>query len=170
MTVARHGCAFAVAAALAACSVRSVPAVAAPPAVAAAPATAASVAPASSSAPIRFNLADLQWRDAPPTMPAGSKIAVLEGDPRKPAFFTMRLQLPPGARLNPHTHPADERATVISGTVHVAFGEKFDATKGQTLGAGAFYVNPTPMPHFVWTDEGCVLQVTGIGPWGFTYV
>jgi uncharacterized RmlC-like cupin family protein len=82
----------------------------------------------------------------------------------------MRLQLPAGARLNPHTHPADERATVLSGSLHVAFGEKFDATKGQVLSAGAFYLNPTPMPHFVWTDEGCVLQVTGIGPWGLNYV
>jgi quercetin dioxygenase-like cupin family protein len=122
------------------------------------------------SAPVRFNSAELSWRDAPPTMPAGAKVALLEGDPSKHAFFTMRLRLPAGARLNPHTHPADERATVISGSVHVAFGEKFDPTQGQTLSAGAFYLNPTPMPHFVWTDEGCVLQVTGVGPWGLNYV
>jgi quercetin dioxygenase-like cupin family protein len=122
------------------------------------------------SKPIRFNLAELRWSDAPPTLPAGAKIAVLEGDPRKPAFFTMRLKLPAGARLNPHTHPADERVTVISGSIHVAFGDKFDASKGETFSAGAFYVNPTPMPHFVWADEECVIQVTGIGPWSVSYV
>ena len=97
-------------------------------------------------------------------------MAVLEGDPRKPGFFTMRLKLPAGGRLEPHTHPADERVTVLSGSVRVGFGETFDPAKGKTFTAGAFYVNPTPMPHFVWTDEGCVLQVTGIGPWGLTYV
>ena len=82
----------------------------------------------------------------------------------------MRLKLPAGGRLGPHTHPADERVTVLSGSVQVGFGETFDPAKGKTFTAGAFYVTPTPMPHFVWTDEGCVLQVTGIGPWGLKYV
>jgi quercetin dioxygenase-like cupin family protein len=134
---------------------------------------AATAAPASSSAPsppVRYNFAEVPWTDAPPTMPAGTKIAVLEGDPRKPAFFTMRIKLQPGMHLGPHTHPADERVTVVSGSIHVAFGDKFDTTKGKTFSAGAFYVNPTPMPHFIWTDEECVIQVTGIGPWGVSYL
>jgi anti-sigma factor ChrR (cupin superfamily) len=98
-------------------------------------------------------------------MPAGFKTAILEGDPRKPAFFTMRVKFPPGGRLPPHTHPADERVTVISGSVHVALGDNFDTSKGSTFAAGAFYINPTHVPHYVWSDEGCVLQVTGVGPW-----
>jgi quercetin dioxygenase-like cupin family protein len=145
---------------------------------AAAPVVAASVASSSAgpapaaqpSSPIRVNVADVAWTDAPPSMPAGAKVAVLEGDPRKPAFFTMRLKLPAGARLAPHTHPADERVTVVSGAVHVALGEKFDPTKGKTISAGGYYVNPTPVPHYVWADEECVLQVTGMGPWGVKYV
>ena len=103
-------------------------------------------------------------------MPRGAKVAVLEGNPQKAGFFTMRLDLPPGARLEPHTHPADERVTVIAGTVHVGLGDKFDAKGGKTFTAGAFYVNPTPAPHFVWTDDGCVLQITGLGPWGIHYL
>jgi len=103
-------------------------------------------------------------------MPHGAKVSVLEGDPRHAGFFTMRLDLPSGARLAPHTHPADERVTVIAGTVHVGLGDKFDAKGGKTFTAGAFYVNPTPAPHFVWTDEGCVLQITGLGPWGIHYL
>lgn len=123
-----------------------------------------------SSPVIRFNAADIPWTDAPPGLPAGAKTAVLEGDPRKPGAFTMRLRLPAGARLNPHTHPADERVTVLSGSVRLGWGEKFDATRGKTFTAGAFYITPTPMPHFVWADEECVLQVTGQGPWGLTYI
>jgi quercetin dioxygenase-like cupin family protein len=103
-------------------------------------------------------------------MPRGAKIAVLEGDPKKPAFFTMRVKLPAGARLGPHTHPADERVTVISGSIHVAFGDKFDPAAGKVFSAGAFYVNPTPMPHFIWAEEECVLQMTGIGPWSVNYL
>jgi quercetin dioxygenase-like cupin family protein len=122
------------------------------------------------TAPVRFNLADVPWSDAPPTMPPGAKVAVLEGDPRKPALFTMRLKLPPGARLAPHTHPADERVTVISGSVHVALGDKFDMAQGKVFSAGAFYLNPTPLPHFLWAEEECVLQVTGIGPWSVHYL
>jgi len=119
---------------------------------------------------IRFNPPEVPWRDAPPGLPAGAKTAVLEGDPKKPGIFTMRLRLPPGARLNPHTHPIDERVTILSGSIHVAFGEKFDGTADKTFTAGAFYITPTPAPHFVWTDEECVLQVTGMGPWGLTYL
>jgi quercetin dioxygenase-like cupin family protein len=117
-----------------------------------------------------MNLAEVPWVDAPPSMPPGAKVAVLEGDPKKPAPFTMRLKLPAGAHLNPHTHPADERVTVISGSVHVALGEKFDPTKGKTISAGGYYVNPTPVPHYLWADEECVLQVTGVGPWGVKYL
>jgi quercetin dioxygenase-like cupin family protein len=130
-----------------------------------APATSASVSPV-----VRLNLGDVVWNDAGPRMPPGAKVAVLEGDPKKESFFTMRLKLPPGARLPPHTHPADERVTVISGSVHLGFGEKFDTSKDKTITAGGFYVNPTPMPHFLWTDEECVLQVTGVGPWRLTPV
>jgi quercetin dioxygenase-like cupin family protein len=137
------------------------------PGAASPPASSAATSP---SGQIRLNAADLEWKDAPPGLPSGAKTAVLEGDPRKPGFFTMRLKLPAGGRLEPHTHPADERVTVLSGSVRVGFGETFDPAKGKTFTAGAFYVNPMPMPHFVWTDEGCVLQVTGIGPWGLTYV
>jgi len=121
------------------------------------------------SAP-RFNAADILWSDAPPTLPAGAKTAVLEGDPRKAGLFTMRLKLPAGARLDPHIHPVDERVTVLSGSVHIGFGDVFDPSKGTTFTAGAFYITPTPTPHFVWTDEGAIVQVTGLGPWGLKYL
>jgi quercetin dioxygenase-like cupin family protein len=142
-----------------------------PGAVPPAAAEASTPVPAGSSTPvIRFNAQDITWTDAPPWLPAGAKIAVLEGDPKKPGLFTMRLRLPANARLNPHTHPNDERATLLSGTIHVGFGEKFDPSKGKTFTAGAFYITPTPTPHFVWTDEPCEVQVTAMGPWGLHYV
>ena len=116
-----------------------------------------------------YEPARIEWRAAE-NLPPGAQVAVLEGDPAKEGFFTMRLKLPAGARLDPHTHPADERVTVLSGSVHIGFGDTFDLSKGRTFAAGAFYITPTPMPHFVWTDEGAILQVTGLGPWGLRYL
>jgi quercetin dioxygenase-like cupin family protein len=59
---------------------------------------------------------DLKWMDAPPGLPPGAKMAVLEGDPNKKGPFTVRLQAPAGYKIPPHTHPTTEHVTVISGT------------------------------------------------------
>lgn len=48
--------------------------------------------------------ADLKWADAPPSLPPGAKMAVLEGDPGKKGPFTVRLQAPAGYKIPPHTH------------------------------------------------------------------
>jgi len=109
------------------------------------------------------------WKDAPPTMPAGSKIAVLEGDTKQPGLFTVRLRLPAGAVIAPHTHPRPERVTVLSGRLRVGFGKS--VTKdGTTFTAGGFYVNPPNEPHFVVVEEETVLQLTCEGPWVLEYL
>jgi hypothetical protein len=38
----------------------------------------------------------LKWGPAPPSLPAGAQMAVLEGDPTKRGLFTMRLKMPDG--------------------------------------------------------------------------
>src|SRR5207253_6471324 len=70
--------------------------------------------------------ADLQWADAPPSLPPGAKMAVLSGDPGKAGPFTVRMQAPAGYKIPPHTHPTDERVTVISGNFRVGMGDKID--------------------------------------------
>src|SRR5262245_57928021 len=47
---------------------------------------------------------DLQWADAPPGLPKGAKVAVIEGNPGKAGLFTMRGQIPANYRIMPHTH------------------------------------------------------------------
>ena len=116
-------------------------------------------------APIRIDAASIAWKPAPPTMPAGTQIAVLEGDPSAPGIFTMRLRLSKGFALPPHTHPQDERVTVLEGSVVVALGDAPEKAKGRRFGAGAFYVTPASLPHAVWSDDGATLQLTGTGPW-----
>ena len=53
----------------------------------------------------------MQWADAPPSLPPGVKATVLEGDPRQEGLFTMRLKAPKGYRIPPHWHPAFEHVT-----------------------------------------------------------
>ena len=105
------------------------------------------------------------WKDGPPTLPAGAKTAVLEGDPRAEGMFTMRVKVPAGASLAPHWHPRDERVTVLSGTVELGFGTVADKSATKRYGAGSFYVNPPHTMHFLFFPEETVLQMTGAGPW-----
>src|SRR5690348_3604113 len=58
----------------------------------------------------------IKWQEGPPSLPKGSMIAVLEGDPSKEGPFVFRVKLPDGYRIPPHTHPKTERVTVLSGT------------------------------------------------------
>jgi quercetin dioxygenase-like cupin family protein len=105
------------------------------------------------------------WKDGPPSLPKGSKIAVLEGDPRAEGIFTMRVRVPAGATLAPHWHPRDERVTILSGAVELGFGKAADRTKTKRYGAGSFYVNPPRAMHYLYFPEETVMQMTGIGPW-----
>ncbi len=114
---------------------------------------------------IQHHASKLAWRPAPVSMPAGTRIAVLEGDPKSEGMFTLRLQVPAGSRLPPHWHPRDERVTVLSGRVGVGFGNRFDTTRLRYFRAGDYYVNPAHSPHFVFFPEASEVQITGLGPW-----
>lgn len=114
---------------------------------------------------IQIDASAVPWKPAPPSMPKGTMLAVLEGDPKSDGIFTMRMKIPPGFALPAHTHPRDERITVLEGSVFVGLGDVVDKTKGRKFEKGAFYVTPTPLPHFIWSDEGATLQITGSGPW-----
>jgi Cupin len=90
--------------------------------------------------------------------------------PRVADKVVFALLSPEILALSPHTHPYAETITVISGSVGFGTGEKFDATKGEMLKAGAFFAQPAKHPHFVWTgNEEAVVQVQFIGPGGIDY-
>ena len=85
------------------------------------------------------NSKDIKWGDAPPSMPKGAKIAVLQGDPGKPGPFVIRLMVPAGTKIAPHWHSQDESLTVISGTLNFGLGDKPEAGKTHALTAGGFH-------------------------------
>lgn len=117
-----------------------------------------------------YPTAEIAWKDGPASLPAGAKLAVLEGDPAKDGFFTMRLRFPDGFKIPPHWHPKVEHVTVISGTLNVGMGEQFDQTATRAMPAGTFGFWPAEMRHFAWAKGETVVQLHGTGPWMITYV
>jgi quercetin dioxygenase-like cupin family protein len=110
------------------------------------------------------------WGPAPAVFPAGVRMAVLQGDPSQPAYFTVRLELPAGTRIYPHFHPTDEYLTVISGTFQVGMGDTLDAAKTKVMLAGAFGTVGANMHHYAIARTKTVVQVSAMGPFVLTYV
>ncbi len=127
--------------------------------------------PSQTQRPVTIALPDqMTWGPAPAMLPAGAKLAVLEGDPTKPRAFTMRLLMPDGYQLQPHFHPAPEHVTVISGALMVGMGDKFDESQMKTLPTGTFGMIPVGVHHYAKAQGETVLQLHGTGPWRLIYV
>jgi quercetin dioxygenase-like cupin family protein len=112
---------------------------------------------------------DMKWSDVP-ALPAGAKVAVLEGPPNEAKPFTMRLRFPVNYSIPAHYHSAIEHVTVIRGTFNMGLGDKLDRAKTYPLPAGAVAIMQPGTRHFAWTSEETEIQVHGIGPWTITYV
>ena len=128
-------------------------------------------APAISADSMIMNKGDIKWGDAPPSLPKGAKIAVLNGDPGKPGQFTVRLQMPAGYKIAPHWHSQDENLTLISGVMYLGMGEKADSKKATELKAGAYHYLPKKTNHYAFTrGQATVIQVSGEGPFDINWV
>lgn len=113
---------------------------------------------------------EIAWRPCPENLPPGCELAVLEGNPQAPGLFTVRFRVSDGFVMPPHTHPRDERVTVLNGRMAVAFGVDGSREDGKEFGPGDYYVNARGAVHTVWTDEPSEIQITGFGPWEANFV
>ncbi len=113
----------------------------------------------------------LTWGPAPPSLPPGSELAILEGDPSKAGdYFAFRAKLPDGYKVPPHWHPTDERVVVLQGTLGIKLGDKFEPTPDHEMSAGSYAVMPKGVKHFAWAKGETVIQVSGMGPFDVMYV
>jgi hypothetical protein len=112
---------------------------------------------------------DLTWA-AVPSLPAGAQISVIEGPMNRPGPFTIRIKFPANYRLPAHWHNNIEHVTVLSGTLHMGIGDKFDANKTTPLAPGWVSIMKPATSHFAWTKEETIAQIHGMGPWEVTYV
>ena len=95
---------------------------------------------------------------------------MLEGDPTAAGTFTIRLKLPNGYKIPPHTHPTVENVTVLSGTFRAGMGTTFDDAKLTNLGRDAFISIPAEHAHYAMARGETVVQVHGLSPFVLTYV
>jgi quercetin dioxygenase-like cupin family protein len=114
--------------------------------------------------------AAFQWGPAPPTLTAGARFAVLQGDPGKAGGYTIRLEFPDGYVIKPHYHPTDEHVTVISGVFLVGMGDTVNLSQTQPVPTGGFITAPAQAHHFAVARGKTVVQVHGQGPFAITYV
>lgn len=105
-----------------------------------------------------------------PMMP-GAESAQIVGEPQKAGAYLVRVKLAAGAKIPPHTHPDERNSTVLSGTIYVGFGEKFDEKNVVAVPAGAVYIAPAGVPHYIWAKDGpAVYQEAGNGPTGAKFL
>lgn len=113
---------------------------------------------------------EIAWAPGPPSIPQGAKSAVLYGKPGEDGLFALRLWLPAGYHLPPHTHPKPEVVTVISGEFKIGMGREPDRTATRALTPGSFFAFPPGMAHYAYTDVDTVIQLNSTGPWSLDYV
>ena len=113
----------------------------------------------------------VKFGPAPPFLPPGAQLAVLEGDPMASSGdFTIRLKMPDGYKIAPHTHPNRENVTVLSGTLKVGMGDQFNPSKMASFGADSFaYLDPS-MHHYAAASGETVVQIHGMSPLKINYI
>jgi quercetin dioxygenase-like cupin family protein len=119
---------------------------------------------------IAVTAADVKWGQPPPSLSKGAEFAVVSGDPGKAGPFVIRLKFPAGYKVAPHWHPTDEHVTVLSGTMGLGMGEKFDEKAMKELPAGSYGMLPAEMRHFAIAKTAATIQVHGMGPFVLNYV
>jgi quercetin dioxygenase-like cupin family protein len=113
------------------------------------------------------NVAWIPFAEFPPT----ARIAILVGDTAMAGPYVIRVKVPDGVKLMPHTHPEDRIYTVISGVFYIGLGDKFDAEKLKAHAPGSVIILPGNTPHFHWAKSGeYVTQVNANGPLGLNYL
>jgi len=101
---------------------------------------------------------------------SGIQTRVLTGDPSRPGTYTIQLHVPANTRIEAHDHPDERIVSVISGTWHFGYGNRFDEKELKELPPGSFYTEPPNLPHFARTgDVPAIVRISGVGPRGTRY-
>jgi quercetin dioxygenase-like cupin family protein len=121
-------------------------------------------------APFIRSAKDVKWGAPPPVLPPGAKFAVIAGDPAGSGLVTVRIEMPAGYTIPPHSHPTDEHVTVLKGSLALGMGDVIDKTHSVTLSQGGYGIAMANMHHYAYTTTGATIQVHMQGPFAITYV
>ena len=109
-------------------------------------------------------LDDGAWQDGPPGLPAGSRFAVISGDPNKAGPFTIRVELPPGYVASACRRASDESIVVLAGSIELGIESAVEPATLRTLTGGSFVRLPAHELHSLSTKSGATVQIFGTGP------
>jgi hypothetical protein len=121
------------------------------------------------NAPTIVTPSQLTWVSNP-MLPAGAKVAIVQGDYSKPGWYTLRFSLPDGATFRPHFHGMAEYVTVLQGTLVVGLGDAVVPAKMTALPAGSYAEIPAGIHHYAVAKGDTIIQLSGMGPMTMTEV
>ena len=118
-----------------------------------------------------FTPDQITYGPPPATVPPGATMAVLEGNPAgATGDYTLYVKMPNGYKIPPHWHPKRENVTVLSGTLKVGMGDKWEDGKMASFPTGSFaYLDPN-MHHYAMASGDTVIQIHGMAPFAINYV
>ena len=108
--------------------------------------------------------ADMKW-EALAGAPPGPMLSVLSGNPTKGAYTAIE-KFPAGFSAPLHTHPANHKVVIISGTwIHGEPGKP-----DVRLGPGSYLFQPAGQKHTTACDAAseCVFYIDSSGKFGLT--
>ncbi len=113
---------------------------------------------------------EIKWSQNP-ALPAGSQETIIHGDPSAHEDYIIRVRVPAGTRVLPHTHPEDRVYTVISGEFMIGIGKSFREEELRLLPPGSLIFLPGGTPHYQYSEnEDYIIQIEGRGPIATEYV
>ena len=104
----------------------------------------------------------IEWKGRPGSP---NQTANVFGDPSKEGMYVQLLKRGPDDWTQPHSHPNDRYITVLSGTMLIGTGAKFDKNNVVALGPGSIDRDIANQMHYDGTGpEGCTIEIIGLGP------
>ena len=91
---------------------------------------------------------EMTWMSQGLLAASGMEQVNLVGNPLRSGPYTLRLKLPKGASIAPHTHPDAREVTILSGVFATGYGATFDSARLKMLPAGKSLTPSPPMCRF----------------------
>lgn len=89
--------------------------------------------------------------------------AILAGDPnRHGCAYTDRVKFLANTKVAAHSLPEDKIYTVISGTLYVGIGDKWDESRMRKMPPGSFWTIPANVSRFFKAEEEVIFQSTAM--------
>jgi quercetin dioxygenase-like cupin family protein len=82
--------------------------------------------------------------------------------------YVARTRFASGRGLGPHHHARTTTITVLEGRFRLGIGTRVDSSAARVYPPGSFLVIPAGVPHYEWGEGETVIQLSGIGPLGYT--